>query len=487
MLGIDWGETSFGAVWGGREGATLRVRQVLRWTLPNATGDGAEPSVTGEWLKQQCATLGGEVGPVHVVLPRQSIATRRLDLPVVPDDELPEIVRFQAATKSSRPLGDLSIDFVPFPTMHEATSRSVLLATIDRERMDAIRAAVEGAGLTLGSVGVSPIGVAELAARYESMQGEDVQQATLVVYKDGPRIEISILHRLRLLFSHHTVQEQEDERSLRSTMTEITRSSVVLSQTSPGVEIGRVCLVGDTASLVQLEVSLRDRFGGQLDVVDPTRLPGLLCDGTVSRDTLASAAPAFGVLLGLDDRVIDAINFLNPRKTPPKRNEMKRRAVLIGGGVAAVGLLGGGGMWMYGNSLAGEIDTLTRRQSGMQQSLAAGEGTMKDHELVSGWLRGAVDPLDEIDRFNRLLPGGDRVLIIESHVFSGSQDAISRVTAIGMARTQRDIEDLNQRFNEQGYRVKPKVPGPNKLNPDYPFRFDLDIERLQEAPAKEQP
>lgn len=486
MLGIDWGEKSLTGVWAIREGGTLRMRRAFQWTFPESNEGESSPAELGSWLKGQCSSFGSDAGPVHVVLPRQSIATRRLDLPLAPDEELPEMVRFQAATKSSRQLSDMAIDFVPFPAGAQATSRSVLLATIDRERMEDIQGAVQGAGLTLGSVGVSPIGVAEVAARYEVMQGEDAEQATLVIYKDGHRIEISILHRLRLLFSHHTIQEQEDERSIRSTMTEITRSSVVISQTSSGVEIGRVCLVGDTASLGGLEAPLRERFGGQLHVVDPTRLPGIVSDSAVDRDSLTRSSPAIGALLGLEGRVVNAIDFLNPRKTPPKRNELQRRAILIGGGVAAAALVGGTGMWMYSGSLDSEIEELKRRAAMTKRSLAAGETADKDHELLKQWLQSAVDPLEETRRLNEVLPGGDRILLIESHVFTGTGDAIARITAVGMARSVRDIEDLNQQLNEIGYRVKPKVPGPNKLNPDYPFRFELDLERLRQSPVKEQ-
>ena len=47
---------------------------------------------------------------------------------LIPDDELPDIVRMQAATKSPTPLDRLRLDFVPLPNRGEG--REVLLATI---------------------------------------------------------------------------------------------------------------------------------------------------------------------------------------------------------------------------------------------------------------------------------------------------------------------------------------------------------------------
>jgi hypothetical protein len=92
-----------------------------------------------------------------------------------------------------------------------------------------------------------------------------------------------------------------------------------------------------------------------------------------------------------------------------------------------------------------------------------------------------VEPLSELDRLNRLLPGTDRVLLLQVHVSPGRTGELARITGTGIARTERDIQELFDALTAAGYRVQPQVSDEYRLDPDYPRKFELDVSRVPAA------
>jgi hypothetical protein len=330
----------------------------------------------------------------------------------------------------------------------------------------------------------SPFAVAEVAVRSERQRGEDPNLATLVVFQDEHRVELSILQSLGLVFSHHTRVKDDDERSIRGTMAEINRSIIVLGQSMHTTfEVARVCLIHDGEVDPALERALSERFGGRLHVIDPAADDGISVASKSDAVRLAALAPALGALLGDAQRTVPSIDLLNPRKPPPKRDERKRRLIIGGAAAAAVLLIAATAAWSYASGVSAEILDLEARDADLTKTLKEGEPAGKSHAAVASWVNGAVDPLQELERLNRNLPGTDRLLLLDVLVAAGRNEAVSRLTGTGIARTERDIEDMFQTLADRGYRVHPQVTEPYKLDPDYPYQFKLDVERLPPRPA----
>ncbi len=89
----------------------------------------ADPEV----LAEQLGILRGKssVKQVLLVVPRDVVVLRQFELPSVPDNELPDLVRFQAATKFATPVDELTLDFIPLASRAEGMGRIVIAASID--------------------------------------------------------------------------------------------------------------------------------------------------------------------------------------------------------------------------------------------------------------------------------------------------------------------------------------------------------------------
>ena len=112
----------------GRAGARVCGRRCRR---PPRTSRTTRPSVAGV-LRE--ALAGESVRKIETlaVVGRTSIELKEMSLPPAPDDELPDMVRFQAMRDFTQLSDDTPLDFIPLPG-EDAEHRNVLAAAISNE------------------------------------------------------------------------------------------------------------------------------------------------------------------------------------------------------------------------------------------------------------------------------------------------------------------------------------------------------------------
>jgi Tfp pilus assembly PilM family ATPase len=479
LLSLDWNRDGIGCIEADVAGEKVRVLRALRREWPAAIDRETDAPTLGDWLRQELSRGGVQAKHAIIVLPREEVVTRRLELPNAPAEELPELVRFQAATKSATPLDQLTLDFVPLPPIEGEPGIPALVATLDRKRVEFLQATCAAAGLELKSIQSSPFSVAEVAIRREQQRGDDPNVATMVIFQDEHRVELSILQKLGVVFTHHTRVDPKDERALRGTLAEINRSTVTFSQLMHStVDVARVCLIHDGAVDPALEQALSERFSGQLHVIDPANDQALEGLESTLAVRLAGLAPAMGAIYHHVHAVVPSVDFLNPRRPPPKRDLRKERLIYWGiRGGAAAAVLGGAGWW-YASHLGSQITALQKKDGDLTTQIAAGAGPKEAHGRIQSWLNAAVHPLDEIDRLNRLLPGTDRLLLRDLNVNPGQKGELAKLNGIGFAKSEADINDLFAILSANDYQVQPKLSERNNEDADYPYKFTLEVRRV---------
>lgn len=481
-ISIDWEPDNLTGVEASVSDGSARVRRCFNFDIPEGIDLEEEPQRAGEWLAASLKEAGVGTDEVLVVLPREAIVVRRLELPNAPDAELPDLVRFQAATKSSTPLDKLALDYVPIPVEEGATSRQVLMMTVDGARLKAIRQVLAAAGLNLRGIGVSPVSVGELVTRIEGEHSADPHQATLIVYQDARRVEITILQQWRVVFTHQ-LQLTGDEDGIRASLVEINRASVALSQSLHDVKITEVCLIHAGDADPALEEALAKRFGGQLHVLDVVQAKGLQVDPPADRAAMAAYAPAIGMLFSHAGGEVPAVDFLHPRRREeaPDRTKLKL-------GLAAAGILlaGGLGYGLFHWQLAGlqqQIAEFETRQRELQQTVKEGEPEMAAAGTIGAWLDGARDPLAILDELKELGPGTGQLYFTQYEQLGGGRDTVARITSRGYSRTPKDVQELQETLEAAGFRVLPSVATPSRVDPDYPYEFQLELHVLRPAAA----
>ena len=478
IVSIDWEPRAARFVCARVARDKIESWQTFQADLPEDIASAADAAATGQWLRSTFEQNAVRPQQAIVVLPRETVVMRRLDLPDVPDHELPAMARLQAATRASTPVDQLALDYLPLPRHQDRDGQSVLVFSCESDRLARLGDAFQFAGIELCGCTTSATTVGEVVTRIDAPVRANLHIPTLVVYQRGSRVELSIyFDQGHLIFSHGLRLPAGDSAShVQPLKAELSRSIVALGQVHEHVVIERVLVVqedGGDAPIVQM---LEESFPGRVDCITPEQTAQTAGERPDAPDELSAAA--LGALLAENSSALPRIDFLRPRKPQPPRDERKRRLGFVA--AAAIVLLGVGA-WLYYSALAArdqQITDLQRRESDLQQRLERNEAVFESAEAMSTWERGDVPPLATLAGLQSLLKGTDR-LYFDSIKFSpATRDAAAQIRGSGFARTRREIEELEQRLADHGYRVRSHTPTTSRRDPDYPYLFELDVDVL---------
>lgn len=476
---IDWEADRLTGVEARATRGDVQVLRAFREPWPEGLDPARDHARTGTFLKSVLGEHGVTAAQALVVLARESVFARRLDLPQAPDVELPDLVKFQSAAKSSAPVDSLALDYLPWPQLEGDAGRRVLAFTVDRQRMDVLRRTLSAAGLEPAGCGVSSACVASLVVRNARRTGLPHDAPTLLVYQDGPRVEIGILDRSQLVFTHGTrLSDSEEGQPVQPLHAELARSIVALQQAHRGVEIGHVVLLQEGLPDERVRAALDKRFPGLVRVFDPVR--DLTGGMRLPAERELVPATALGMLVSHVEPGPVSIDFLNPRRPVVRADRRKLRWAL--GAATAAGLLLAAWL-LFQAALSARDDrivALKDRKSELDATLKTGDPELKAAGGIGDWHAAAAPPLETLTAFQEQFPGTDRLYFTNLELLGASKGAVARITGTGAARREQDVRELNQTLQDHGHRVKPNVIGRRGRDPDYPVPYVLDVDFMPE-------
>jgi Tfp pilus assembly PilM family ATPase len=232
---------------------------------------------------------------------------RLLELPECSDEELPELVRLQAATRSAVPLDKLLLDFLPLPRLENVPGRRVLMVTVGKVPADRIKTILTAAGLEAASILLSAVGTAEVIAHQPRVQGASAETATLIVSRSASRLEITAIWQKQILFMHaaNVSAHLPPEATISQILAETSRATVAMGQAAPGIRIGSGWILSSAADLTGLPEAFRQRFGFEFQTLDTAfRTPAVRADFDHSRTAIETAFSTLGVLACCSPRPI---------------------------------------------------------------------------------------------------------------------------------------------------------------------------------------
>jgi hypothetical protein len=484
-LALDWDDQRLVGVAAQVASKHVEVRTVLDFTWAEGEIPSEQPAAAGKRLRTELEQASVSHAPVIVSLPREDAIVRLLELPDCSDDELPELVRFQAVTRSAVPLDKLLLDYLPLPPLKDVTGRRVWMATIGKPIADRVQTMLSAAGLDAAAISVSSLGAAELVSHQSGAAAAPSDPATLVVSCVDLRIEITAIWQNRIVLMHAATLSSHDppEAQLTQILAETARSTVALSQAAPGLEIGSGWLIGPRTEHSPLAEGLAERFGFKFHVVtDPASTPGVTAQSSTSLAKSPLAWAPLGLLLEQAAQRVDSIDFLHPRRQHPKPD---RRKLYIGLGAAAAVLL-----------LAIAFGEIQRRVWQLDTKIAdmtAGNKKMKElldknaplHETagsVEDWTRRDIDWLEQFRVLEQAKNGADKIYLTTFDANVGAREKLAVVTAAGRAKLPNDVDDFEDQLVALGYRLTPKEISEDATDPQYPVKIDLSVELVNVIP-----
>lgn len=431
-------------------------------TLHRPESLATDPASLGRWLRTELGKHRISGKRAAVVLPRSAAVFRKISLPNVPDDELPDLVRMQAATKSATPLDRLKLDFVPLP-LSQGEGKEVLLATVPNKTVDDVVGAIRATGMECSSIGISPFSTAAKVAA----DG----QATLIVAAEEQSAEITLVRQNVVLFSHITDLSNGDlEEDRQWLASEVSRAVVAADHHSANGSIARTVLIGPHDLLGPLAKTFEDRFGGPVLQIDQPAYFDTSTDSEVT--SVAALAAAVGQL---ETGGTGRLDFLNPRKRVEKPDRTRFRAGVAAAGVGLVIAAGYAMTWINVSDLEATAARLTDERATLETTLTSGEPTLISQSAIQEWLGQQADVTHQLTELNAALPGTDRVYLNQLELAPGGRDSLGVVKGLGAAKSFQDVRTLSDDLARRGYQVTPTSPVETKKDPEYPIRFDLEF------------
>ena len=384
-LGIDIGNHTIKIV---ELRSTPRGMDLVHHAISSTPPGGFQVSVVATQLKEMIQEGRIKNKQAVIGLSGKGVATRRLSLPNIPEEEIQEAVRWQAGELFPFSLGDAMIAFQVL-SRDESGSQSkqeVLVAAATRE---AVMEHVE----LLHEAGLEPVGLMAEPHAFEQLWrntnlGEGEEGSIAVLDLGARKTSIHIFHGRELQFSRYVptsgnaftmaltgmIRAGEEEIELNSTQAEAlkrqhgissvedrgkTAEGIPLSQVAvrirpvlekleteisrsfdyyafqfQGETISRLLLAGGGAQLKGIESFFAERFDVKVGFLDPLA-PIIFQDSQAFSEVDAATRPVFTVAVGLSLPLTQRFNLL-PIDLQPHRKRWSVRAPVA---YATLGLL----------------------------------------------------------------------------------------------------------------------------------------------------
>jgi type IV pilus assembly protein PilM len=488
-----------------------------------------DPAVDATRLAQAKMTIGEMVAAagykgadVNYAVSAQSVFTRFVKLPSVGEDQVDQIVGFEAQQNVPFPINEVVWDYQLVDQGNSAEVEVVLVA-IKSDLLNEVNDAIEGSGLNAQTVDVSPMAIYN-AYRYNYSDAEGCSliidvgaRTTNLIFVEprkvfsrsipigGTKVTESVAKEFSEPFAAAeerkrqvgfvslggSYQEPDDpdvarvSKMIRNTMTrlhaEISRSISFYRSQQHGSAPQRVLLCGGTATLPYMREFFHEKLQLPVEFFNPLRnvavAPGL------DVEQISRHAHTMGEIVGLALRSAMACPMelnLRPASVVRRHRLAEQRPYLIMAGLCLWLILGG--FWFYFNKAANAtqavIDKLEPQVSelqGFQSKIKNVESSIKKQEEVAEPLLKAISDRESwarlVDDIHGRLPA--------EHVW---------ITSFVEAKEAPAPASSSKKKSSEPPPVKRKtftVKGLYLENPSGPSVVDQFVEKLNASPLFE--
>lgn len=434
------------------------------------------PSEIGERLKSALSVSAVAVSEAIAVFPRELVTFHRLSLPNLPDDELPDIVRLQAATRLTAAVDTVCLDFSPLPVTAGSDTRDVLLVTVPRQHVADVREALGVCEIELAGVRVSSFGIAasvvDAGLTNRSAEPDSVEA---VVSLGSDSIEMIFLQNDYVAFSHSGASWTSLDRVEQAVRAEVSRARMAAAEDIGEYTVDRLTLIGSDRIAGAVPDSITRRLNdAAVERVEPEGrlVSGPLPEGLNASDMLAIA----GTIANAKATAVQAVDLINPRKAAEKKDYSRLIRIAVGGGLALA--LIAVWSWRSGKiqALESETSALKSDTQDMRDELKLAKNELILNARLTEWSDRDISWVGQLMKVQQLMEGTERLFIRSVQANAERKgDQLGAIKIEGYAKDRRDIEDFARVLNDAGYDVSPTEMPPNPRDPDYAYEMSLEV------------
>ncbi|MBL7042975.1 MAG: hypothetical protein ISR77_30365 [Pirellulaceae bacterium] len=431
---------------------------------------GPAEEAPGETVGERLAAVLTEKGVGNcetlVAVPRGKTELRVLQTPPAPDDELPEMVRFQALQQFSSLREDWPLDFVRLDSGDEEQT-SILAAALSPQVVQEIQESCAVCQSPARKLVLRPFATASLFKR----RGDD-GRCRLLVELLSEEVDLTVLVDGQVVFLR-SVRLSADDLSM-ALVGEIRRTIAAAQNQLGEHRIEAVSLVGNEGEYAELCEGLAERLDLDVQLFDPFAGTDVSSD---LRKDMPSHPGRYAALLGMlhDEAtgIAHRIDFLNPRRKPAPPDP-RRRYALLGAVAAALLMMLIGTIWWGLRSYDKKIEALEAQSKGLEKTVAAAEEVRSQVEEIDGFATGDITWLDELyDLSNEFLP--TEQAIVDQATLSSRTGGGGQIALKGHVTDHNLAEDLEKSLREVWPEVNGAPPQPDDREKVYPWRIEMGI------------
>lgn len=412
LIAIDWDSHELRAIAGRTSGSgNVTLTDAVAIPLPSDDLAAVTPA-----LKEWVASLGSAKSKAKllVAIGRGKAELRQLNLPPVPDSELPALVRFQAMQTLSMASESVAVDYLPVEVSEQSTS--VIAGGVSAATIKQIEGLADSVSLELKRVALRPVAAAAL----HSLKAGDSSIAGDYVLVDllADDVELVIFRQGKVIFVRSVRMPEQTSGRITQVTGEI-RRSLMACGTELSAEMPLRVILWGQAKTHEAEVAhLREALRCSVETLDPLSL--VTTDSRSAHlavgEHTGRLAPLIGLMAadgeaeaagGQSTRLVD---FLNPRKTIEVQTDNRRR-IAAGVGIAlAASLLA----FLAWSSLQAKNALIAQREqelASLRPQVETAEASLARTELVDRFLDGGVLWLEQLRRLADRMPPADRVIV----------------------------------------------------------------------------
>jgi Tfp pilus assembly PilM family ATPase len=403
-----------------------------------------------------------------VAVGRNSIELRQLQLPPAPDDDLPELVRFQATREFNELDDKWLLDFVPIEGSADSP-RTVLATAIAPAILKQIEAVCQHAGLKMLRLLLRPC---EAALLLEGEKSIPRGQVVLLVNPLGVEADLTAVVDGKAVFLR-TTRIASDPPPLHALLAEIRLTMAAASNQLGGRRIESIVLCGDQQPDSDLARAISAELGIRVEPFDP--FSGV----TVGWTLVDSApqhpgryAPLLGMLLAELKPSKHAVDFLHPRRKPERADPRKK--YMLAAGIAAAILF----CWLIEKRveryrLVSTVVELEQRSAALGDEITHAKQVSATAAEIAKWNNDDVIWLDRTYALAQSLPPAQNALLGQFQANSAQRGG--QIDLKGFVYKVDDIASFEKSVREHGGETIDKQSREDHTVPHYNWAIDVSV------------
>lgn len=462
ILAFEWDGRQLCAVAGTRRGTVVSIDEVITEELSHS-----EPEAVAEAFKRICDRGAARGATVLVALGRGVAEIRRLHLPPMPEEELPDAVRFQAVRQFASAGERAIIDFVPIRS--DSSGTELMVAAVGPEVLKAAEKVVAASELELSGLFLRPLGASSLL-RVGGNGGGGEETLMIDLFED--EADFVIVRNEKPIFVRSIRLPSEDAAREKQLAGEVRRSLTACQQADgSATATRRIILWGSAAVHASEAAAIRENLGLEVECIDPFDL--VTVDAKLKSNLpehRGRFAPLLGLLAAGGTATPDLIDFKNPRRRPEVQSKKGKLGILAAAVTAALVLIALMGYRQL-SAIDRDIARLAKENAGLTRFVDAATDSQGDLNALNAFRNSDVFWLEELRQISEQLPPGDVVVLNSVTLQASPTEGGGTISLTGLITDQLQLAQLEQNLRDE-YRV---VQGDGATyspgNPPYNYSF----------------